>query len=255
MRLTSQQRPALLIPLILRSVIAQASHPLLIGARFWRLIIRRRVARICELARMHNGNRAGSETIPHRRARPLTHIILPRVHKAQLRERNIRRTPLRARAHRLRPRQPRLLAPAPRVAKLERRVRAALSLSLPHAVPPTLKQNTALLAAVRRRRRQAAGLRREPPFLDVGLDEHEAQLAEVDVHLAGPVGADRGEEVLRFEPVRHVFEFLAVAREEHGSRARSVADADDVALDVLGAVGCPGEGLVVPAEAVGEVGY
>jgi hypothetical protein len=55
--------------------------------------------------------------------------------------------------------------------------------------------------------------------------------------------------------VRYIFEFLAVAREEHCARAGPVSDAYDVALDVLGTVGRAGEGLVVPAEAVGEVGY
>lgn len=51
-----------------------------------------------------------------------------------------------------------------------------------------------------------------------------------------------------------VFEFFAVASEEDGARARAVADADYVALDVAGAVGGGGEGLVVAAVAGGGVG-
>ena len=74
------------------------------------------------------------------------------------------------------------------------------------------------------------------------------------MHLTRPVRAHRREEILRFEPAAHVVEFLAVAREEDLAGAWAVADADDVALDVVGGVGGGGEGLVVAAVASGEVG-
>jgi hypothetical protein len=75
------------------------------------------------------------------------------------------------------------------------------------------------------------------------------------VYGAGAVGADGGEEVLRFEAVGDVVEFLAVAGEEEGAGAGAVADADDVALDVGRAVGGGCEGLVVAALARGGVCY
>lgn len=112
---------------------------------------------------------------------------------------------------------------------------------------PGLEQDVALLGAVRRRRREAAGHGGEAPLLDVGLDEDEAGLAKVDVDDAGAVGADGGEEVLRLDTVNDVLQFLTVAGEENGARPRAVADANDVALDVLRCVGRRVEGLVAPA--------
>jgi hypothetical protein len=111
-----------------------------------------------------------------------------------------------------------------------------------------------LLATVRRWWRKTAGHRRKTPFLDIGLDENEAALAEVDVHGAGPLRADGGEEVLRFEAVGHVIKLFAVACEEYGAGTGTVADTDDVALDIFRTVGGGGEGLVVAAVAGGGVG-
>lgn len=104
-----------------------------------------------------------------------------------------------------------------------------------------------MLATVRRWWRETAGHGRKTPFLDVGLDEDEAALAKVDVHGAGPLRADGGEEVLRFEAVSHVVEFFAVTGKEDGAGPGTVADADDVALNVFRTVGSGGEGLVVAA--------
>lgn len=66
------------------------------------------------------------------------------------------------------------------------------------------QQYAPLLGAVRRRGCERSGNRGEAPFLDVGLDEHEAGLAEVDVDDTGTVCADGREEVMRLEPVRNV---------------------------------------------------
>jgi hypothetical protein len=55
--------------------------------------------------------------------------------------------------------------------------------------------------------------------------------------------------------VHHVFEFLAIAREEDCSCTRAISDADDIALNIFGSVTCAGKGLIVAAETVGEVGY
>lgn len=122
------------------------------------------------------------------------------------------------------------------------------------AVPSRFEEDAALLTTVRRWWRQTAGHRRQTPFLDVGLDEDEAALAEVDVHGAGPLRADGGEKVLRFEAVGHVVELFAVACEEDGAGAGTVADTDDVALDVFRTVGGGREGLIVAAVAGGGVG-
>ncbi len=120
--------------------------------------------------------------------------------------------------------------------------------------PARLEEDASLLRSVWRRRRQRSRHRGQAPLLDVGLDEHKAGLAEVDVHDGGAVGADGGEEVVRLQAVDHVLELLAVACEEDGACPGAVANADDVALDVLRAVGGRGERLVEPAEACRQVG-
>lgn len=112
-----------------------------------------------------------------------------------------------------------------------------------------LEEDAAVLGAVGRRRRERAVHRCESPLLDVGFDEDEAELAEVDVHGARAVRAERREQVEGFEPVRYVVEFFAVAGEEDGTAARSVPNAYYVALDVGGAIGCARERLVVAAVA------
>ena len=117
-----------------------------------------------------------------------------------------------------------------------------------------VEEDTPLFTAIRWRWGETAGHGCETPLLDVGLDEDEARLSEVDVHGARPVGAHGWEEVLRFETVGDVLELLAVAGEEEGSSAGAVTDADYVALDVLRSVGCGGERLVVAALAGGCVG-
>ena len=139
---------------------------------------------------------------------------------------------------------PRLLTPARDVA------RGAAA-----ATNPAVEQDAALLAAVRRRRGQASRQGCEPPLLDVGLDVDEAHLPKVDVHRARPRGAHGREEILRLEHLRDFLQLLAVAREEDGPGARPVADADDVAAHVGGAVrGRWSERLVEAALAKGEVG-
>lgn len=115
------------------------------------------------------------------------------------------------------------------------------------------EEDAALFGAVWGWRCEGPGHWCEPPFFYVGFDEDEAELAEVDVDCAGAVGAEGREEVEGFEPVDDVFEFFAVAREEDGTGARAVANADDVALDVGGAVWGGVEGLVVAAPAGGCV--
>ena len=130
-------------------------------------------------------------------------------------------------------------------------VAAALGLSL----PARFEQDAALLAAVRWWRSKASCHGRQTPFLDVRLDKYEAGLAKIDVHGAGSVGADRGEEVLGFEAVGYVIEFLAVTRKEDRAGAWAVADANDVTLDVGRAIWSGREGLVVPAGPWGGVGY
>ena len=78
-------------------------------------------------------------------------------------------------------------------------------------------------------------------------------MAKVDVHLARTVCAYGGEEVLSFETVSDVVEFLAVSCEEEGSSSGSVANSNDISLDVRGAIGGRVEGLVVSAVSVGQV--
>lgn len=135
-------------------------------------------------------------------------------------------------------------------------VRRALAMSVGGRVAvfcAALQQNATLLGAVRWRRRKASSDGRKAPFLDVGFDEDEAGLTKVDVNSGGPVGADGREEVLRLEAMDDFFEPLAVAGEENGARARTIADADNIALDELRTVGCAAKGLVVVAGAIGMI--
>lgn len=57
------------------------------------------------------------------------------------------------------------------------------------------QEDAALLASVGGRGREGAGRGGETPFLDVGFDEDEAELAEVDVDGGGAVSANCREEV------------------------------------------------------------
>lgn len=74
------------------------------------------------------------------------------------------------------------------------------------------------------------------------------------MYLARSIRSDGREEILRFQAVRDVIEFLAVAREENGSSAGTVADAYDVALVEWGAICCGSEGLGVSPYTGREVG-
>lgn len=59
----------------------------------------------------------------------------------------------------------------------------------------SFQEDATLLASVGGRGREGAGRGCETPFLNIGLDENEAELAEVDVDGGGPVSADGWEEV------------------------------------------------------------
>lgn len=127
--------------------------------------------------------------------------------------------------------------------------------ALSYSFSSTLKQDGALLAAVRRRRCETARHGCKTPFLNVGFNEHKAHLAEVDVNLTRARGADGGEEVLRFKPVGDIFELFAVAGEKYGASAGTVANADDIALEELRAVRRRDEGLIVATGAIRTVRY
>lgn len=113
------------------------------------------------------------------------------------------------------------------------------------AVGARFQQNTTLLRSVRRRRREATGCGSQTPFLDIGLDKDETGLTKVDVDHSRTVGANSGKEVLRFETMNYLLEFLAVASKENSTCSRAVAHTDDVALHQLGTVGSGAKGLVV----------
>ncbi len=69
------------------------------------------------------------------------------------------------------------------------------------------------------------------------------------------VGADGGEEILSFEAVDDIVEFFAIAGKEDGAGSGTVADADDVTLNVFGTIVCWCEGLVEAAVTGGGVSY
>jgi hypothetical protein len=94
----------------------------------------------------------------------------------------------------------------------------------------SFQQNATLLGAIGRRRSQTASDRRQPPFLDVGLDENESSLSKVDVHRSRTVGADRRKEVLCLQTVDDLLQLLAVSCEEDGTGSRTVPNPNYVTL-------------------------
>jgi hypothetical protein len=122
--------------------------------------------------------------------------------------------------------------------------------AFPDALASRVQKNRSLLTAIWRRGSQAASLRGKAPFLHIGLDEDESHLSKVDMNLARSLSADRGEEVLRFETVCDIVQFLAVTGEEDGTSARPVPDSYNITLDICGTVSGRCEGLVVASVAV-----
>jgi len=120
-------------------------------------------------------------------------------------------------------------------------------------IPPRLQENAALLAAVRWRRREAASHRRKAPLFDVCFYKHKPTLTKVDVYSTRAVSAHRWEEILTFEPMGHIIQFLAVACKEHRACARSIPNANHVTLYVLRPVWSWVERLVIPSVTAGCV--
>lgn len=114
-----------------------------------------------------------------------------------------------------------------------------------------LEENTALLGTIWRWRCERASHRSETPLLDIGFDEDKASLTKVDMDDAGSVRADRGEEVLRLQAVYYILQLLSVSGEENRATSRAVADANNIALNNLRAVGSSIERLVVATGSVG----
>lgn len=108
-----------------------------------------------------------------------------------------------------------------------------------------LKQDAALLTAVRWRRSQAACHRSETPLLHVPFDEHKSHLAEIHMDRTGPIRPDGRKVVLRLLTVNHLLQLLPVASEEDGSRTGPVTHADDIPLEQLRAIRSWCEGLVI----------
>jgi len=181
------------------------------------------------------------------------------VDKAELRKRDIRRTPYW-------PRTPRLVARNANLSTCRPSVTLPMTMCMsPTAILPALsladtmlsafEQDTPRLTTIRWRRSQTAGHRSKAPFLDIGLDEDKAHLSKIDVHFAGACSADGGKQVRMLESVRYVFELATVAGEEDCARAGTIADADDIADNIWWSIGrCGCEGLVEPTIAGGEVG-
>lgn len=93
-----------------------------------------------------------------------------------------------------------------------------------------LKENAALLAAVRWGRSQAARHGGQAPFLDIAFNKDEPHLTKVDMDRTRAVGPDGREEVLGAIVVGHILQLLAVAGEEDGPGPGSVANANHIAL-------------------------
>jgi hypothetical protein len=105
-----------------------------------------------------------------------------------------------------------------------------ICLALTDAFPATFEENATLFASIWWRWCKTASHGSKTPFLDIGFNKDKAHLAEVDLDVARASGSDGGEEVLRFEAMSNILQFLSVAGEEDGSSARPVAYSDDVSL-------------------------
>lgn len=183
----------------------------------------------------------------------LASIIFVGIYKTELRERDVGGTSLGPGTCRLMPSEAHLLAAGPSVAMAIAGLDVISSHSLSYTLAAAIEENRALLAAIRGRGSQAASHGCQSPLLDIRFDEDEAHLTKIHMHLAGAVGADRWKEVVRLEAVRDIVQLLTVAREENRPCARPISDANDVSLNVCGAVGSGCEGLVVSAGSVRHV--
>lgn len=124
-----------------------------------------------------------------------------------------------------------------------------------YAFPAAFEEDGTLFASVGGWRSETTCHGSQAPFLDICFDKDEAHLAEVDVYLAWTVCTDCGEEILRFEAVGYIVEFLAVAGKEKSSCARAVSNSNDVSLNEGRAVRGRCEGLVVTARSVRCICY
>lgn len=112
------------------------------------------------------------------------------------------------------------------------------------------------LVAISGRRSKGSSHGSQAPFLDVGLDEDEAGLAEVDVHRGRPGGPDGRKQVESVQPHIRILQFLSVPREEHRARPRPIADPQHITFLQRRAVRGRGEWVVVRLEAITrEVSY
>lgn len=188
------------------------------------------------LIRSTSGGRAGSFSLGCHAAGTLACVLIG-WDMGQLGERNVGWRPNRTRAYGLGDSNAR----ASRGVSLINTLR-----DLGGTLSAGLKQNAAVFTAVGRGWCQATCHRSQAPFLNVGLDEHEAHLAEIDMDGTGTVGSNSWEQILRPIVVNHVLQFLPIAGEKYCARSRPVANTDDIALEQRWAVRCRCERLVKP---------
>ena len=141
-----------------------------------------------------------------------------------------------------------LLAACPRMPKSGRDIVTGHAFS--YAFSTAIQQDRTLLAAIWGRRRQTACHGCQSPLFHIGFDEDEAHLSKIDMYLTGPVGANSGKEILRFETVCYIIQLLSIACKENGACSRSIADANYVTLYICRTVGCRCKRLVVPTRPV-----
>jgi hypothetical protein len=109
------------------------------------------------------------------------------------------------------------------------------------------QQNATLLRSVRGWRSQTSSDGGQTPFLDIGLDEDEAGLSEVDVNSSRAVCANGGEEVLCLETVDYLFELLTIACKEDSTSSRPVTHTNNIALYQWGPIRSGAKWLVIAA--------
>lgn len=95
--------------------------------------------------------------------------------------------------------------------------------------------------------------RSQTPSLDVCFDEHETGLPKVDVNTAGSIGANSWEQIPVGQASIRIFHLAPVLRKEDRSRARPIANTENVTLLQSGSARSRGEREVVGFIAVGVI--
>ena len=122
-------------------------------------------------------------------------------------------------------------------------------------IPTRFEEDASLFTSVWWWGSETSCHRGQTPLFDIRFYENEPTLPKINVNCTRSVRADGGEEILGFETVSNVVKLFAVPGEKDGACSGAVTDANDITLDVFGAVFCRVERLIEATVTGGGVGY